>query len=38
MTIFYVSNLTIAKCKKYIQKLVKEIKIVIEKHGGWSNY
>ena len=34
---FYVSNLAIAKCKKYIQKLVKVIKIVIEKHGGWSN-
>ena len=32
-----VSNLTIAKCRKYIQKLVKAIKTVIEKHGDWSN-
>jgi hypothetical protein len=34
---FYLSNLSVTKYNKYIEKLGKLIKIIIERRGGWSN-
>ena len=34
---FYALNLSVAKYNKYIEKLGKLIKIIIERRGGWSN-